>query len=126
MAFTASQVEVMAKWCATSPELATERAAARRAFFGEDDARRARYWPVAQDLVTRDRRFLGWFMFSCRLPDGRMPAELAVDQQPISQREGVLRAIRGHRYVLATVGTVLSGSVFLDLEEEHFEVRQRS
>ncbi len=126
MALTASQVEVMAEWCATCPELATARAAARRTFFGEDDPRSVRYWPGAQDLPARDHRFLGWFMFTQRLPDGRLPAELAVERQPRAEQDQVLRAIRGHRYVLATVGTVLSGSVFLDLEDESFDVRQRS
>ncbi len=126
MALSASQLEAIAGWCADGVELRAARTAGRRVFFGEDDPRPVQYWPGAEDLPGRERRFLGWFMFACQLPDGRLPAQVAVEQQPLRQREEALQAIQGHRYVLSTVGTVLSGSVFLDLEDEHFEVRQRS
>ena len=82
MALSASQLEAIATWCADCVELHAARSAGRRIFFGEDDPRTVRYWPGAQDLPARDRRFLGWFMFTLRLRDGRLPAELAVEQQP--------------------------------------------
>ena len=47
MGFSAIQLEDIGNWCATSRELATLRAQARREFFGDDDPRPVEYWPGA-------------------------------------------------------------------------------
>lgn len=100
-------------------ELHAARSAGRRIFFGEDDDRRGPYWPGAQDVPARERRFLGWFLFGFRLPDGRLPAELAVERLRLADQDDVLRAVQGHRYVLAVVSTILSaGTVFLESVEQ--------
>jgi len=31
----------------------------------------------AGDVTSRERRFLGWFVLTFKLPDGRSPAEVA-------------------------------------------------
>ncbi len=124
MAFTASQLEEIAAWCANSHELAAERKRARRHFFGEDDERRVEYWPGAEDPISRHRRFLGWFMFDFRVADERAPAELAV---AALFRGGdaveALDAVHRARFVLAiVVSTDGRRSTFLELEDERFEV----
>lgn len=126
MALSTTQLEALATWCADCGELRDARAAARRTFFGADDARTVHYLPGAEDLTSRERRFLGWFMFGYTLPDGRLPAEAAIEQLPLPQRDDALRAVQGHRYVIGAVSTVLHDSILLELEDEHFEVRQRS
>jgi hypothetical protein len=65
-------------------------------------------------------------MFGYTLPDGRLPAEVAIEQLQAPQRDDALRVVRGHRYVVGAVGTVLRDSVVLELQNDHFEVRQRS
>ncbi len=125
MAFSTSQLEEIADWCAQSGELQSTRAEAKQLFFGDED-RGAQYWPGTQDLITRERRFLGWFMFTFRLPDGRTPAEFAVEHVRLAQADDVRRALLGHRWVVAVVSTILrAGTVFLELEDETFEVRGR-
>jgi len=125
MAFTSSQLEEITTWGAAAPELAEIRQQSRRTYFAEDDPRPVHYWPGAGDRVSRDRRFLGWFLFTCRLPDGTQPAEAAVHRLYVgSSRTEALQAVQHTRYVLAIVTSILPGrSVFLDLEEERFEVR---
>lgn len=126
MALTATRLEELATWCADCAELAAERAGGRRLFFSEDDPRALHYWPVAHDLAARERGFLGWFTLAYRLADGRLPAELAVERLRLPQPDDLLRSLRGSRCLLAIVGTVLPRSVFLELEDARFEVRQRS
>jgi hypothetical protein len=125
MAFTSSQLEEITTWCDKSPELAEIQDEARRTYFAEDDPRPVKYWPGAGDRVSRDRRFLGWFLFTFRLPDGTSPAESAVNRlYGGSTRTEALQAVQHTRYVLAIVTSILPGrSVFLDLEHERFEVR---
>jgi hypothetical protein len=125
MAFTSSQLEEITTWCAKSPELAEIRQQARRTYFAEDDPRPTTYWSGVGDRVSRDRRFLGWFLFTFRLPDGTSPAEAAVQHLYVgTTRLEALQAVQHTRYVLAIVSAMLPGrSVFLDLEDERFEVR---
>jgi hypothetical protein len=125
MAFTSSQLEEITTWCEKSPELAEIRQEARHTYFAEDDPRPVTYWPGAGDRVSRDRRFLGWFLFTFRLADGTQPAEAAVNRLYVgSMRMEALQAVQHTRYVLAIVTSLLPGrSVFLDLENERFEVR---
>jgi hypothetical protein len=127
MVFSPRQLDRLVQWVATAPELAEERQAAQRQFFGEDDPRPVQYWAGAEEAVSRRRRFLGYFLFSHHLPDGRTPAEEGASQLFAGQeREEALRAVRGARYVLAVVRSVLPGeAVFLALERERFEVRHK-
>ena len=127
MAVTATQVEEIATWCQLTPELEDERQEAWRRFFDEDDPRPPSYLPGAGDHGSRLRRFQGWFMFDHALPDGERPAALAVRAlYRGAAQETALRAVDGTRFVLAIVTSVLPGrSVLLELEDEHFEIRDR-
>lgn len=125
MAFSASQLEDIADWCAASRELAPFRALARREFFGEDDPRPVKYWPGAGDPISRERRFVGWFMFDFHLPKGRSPAQLAAtDLLRGDELADALDALGRTRFVLAIVVTSDGRrSTMLELEDERFEVR---
>lgn len=125
MAFTASQLDEIVAWCANSRELVAERKVAQLQFFGEDDDRPVDYWPGAEDPTSRQRRFVGWFMLDYRLPDGRQPAEAAATSlYRGSDLLEALDALHRTRYVLAIVrSTDGRRSTFLELEDEHFEVR---
>jgi hypothetical protein len=105
--------------------LATFRAQARREFFGEVDPRPVAYWPGAGDPTSRERRFVGWFMFDFQLPDGRSPAQLAATRLlRADELAEALDALRRARFVLAiVVSSDLRRSTFLELEDERFEVR---
>jgi hypothetical protein len=127
MAVTASQLEEIAAWCGTNRELTVEREQARRLFFAEDDPRPTHYLEGAGDYNARMRRFLGWFSFSYKLPDGESPGLRAAQAlYRFSNREETLQAVSSARYVLAIVSSVVSGqSVSLELEDERLEVRDR-
>lgn len=127
MAVTASQLEEIVAWCGTNRELQMEREAGRRLFFAEDDPRPIHYWEGAGDYNARMRRFLGFFTFTCTLPDGESPGLRAAKAlYRFSNREETLQAVSGARYVMAIVSSVVSGQgVSLELEDERFEVRDR-
>ncbi len=127
-AFTSSQLEEIGTWCTLSPELAQVRQEARRTYFAEDDPRPIHYWPGAGDRVSRDRHFLGWFLFSFRLAAGTQPAELAVSRLYRGAiQDEALQAVRNARFVLAIVASVVWGrSVALELEDERFDIRSPS
>ena len=73
MTLTAHMVEQLAEWCLRSDTLADDRATARKDFFGYDEPGEARYLEGADGLTSRERRFLGWFALSFKLPDGNRP-----------------------------------------------------
>lgn len=127
MALTTSIVEQLAEWCGRSEALADARARARSDFFGYDEPGTVNYLPGAEEVNGRERRFLGWFGFSFRLPGRQHPAELAATTILTgSQRSAALRSIQGARYVMGVVTTVSGGrSVFLKLQSEEFEVESR-
>jgi hypothetical protein len=120
-------VEQLAEWCIRDESLAGTRAAARRDFFGYDEPGEAHYMEGAGDVNSRERRFLGWFAFSFKLPDGRCPAELAA-AAILSGNEFVsaIDSIKGSRCVLAMVAMVSPGKgLILKLEDEEFTVDNR-
>ena len=128
MTFRLSQLEEIVDWRWTSRELAAVREDAQRRFFGEDGSNPAKYWPGAEGYTSRQRRFLGWFMFGFDLADGRRPGEVAAEDLysgPALQE--ALGGVRGARYVLAIVrGTIPRRRVFLELEDERFELRSKT
>jgi len=127
MAITDTRLDEIAAWCEFTEDLSEERRHAQRRFFDEDDPRPVRYWPGAGDDRSRQRRFLGWFMFDHQLPGGERAATRAARAlyQGTAQ-EQALRAISGTRFVLAIVASVLPGrSVLLELEDDRFEIRNR-
>lgn len=127
MALNVSMVEQLAQWCLRSDTLADIRTTARRDFFGYDEPGKAHYMEGAGDVTSRERRFLGWFAFSFRLPDGRCPAELAATAI-LSGNELVsaIDSFKGSRYVLAMVAMVNPGrGLVLRLEDEEFNVDNR-
>ena len=124
MTFTPQMIEGVGRWCLDSMELAPERREARRLFFGDNDPRPVKYWPGANEGVSRERRFLGWFMFDFAFPDGQRPAELAIKRLYQGQLQcELLKAVSGTRFVLAVVSTKIRRSVYLELEDETFEAR---
>lgn len=121
------QIEAMAEWCDSAERVSPDRVAAWHHYFGEDDPRPVSYMEGAEDPLSCRRRFLGWFMFGYRLPDGRCPAQLAAEAlfegRPLEEARA---AIGGARYILAIITSIVPGrSVFLELEDERFEVRSR-
>jgi hypothetical protein len=125
MAFTASQLEDITTWCSSNPDLESERLQARPRFFGDDDQRPIKYWEGASDVVSRQRRFAGWFMFDFRLSNDRPPAQVAAESLYAgAELVDALDAIRRTRFVLAIVrSTDGKRTTMLELEREVFEVR---
>jgi hypothetical protein len=124
MAFNQHMIEEVSTWCLNSMELDSDRREARRIFFGEDDPRPVTYWKGAEEQVSRERRFLGWFMFDFALPNGEKPAAFAVKRLYTGgpQSES-LTAVSQTRFVFAVVASRVQRSVYLELEDESFEVR---
>jgi hypothetical protein len=120
-------IEQLAEWCLRSDTLADIRATARRDFFGYDEPGEARYWEGAGDVTSRERRFLGWFALTFKLPDGRCPAEVAAATiLGGSDLSSAIDAIKGSRYVLAMVAMVNPRrGIILRLEDEEFTVDNR-
>jgi hypothetical protein len=120
-------VEQLAEWCLQSDTLADLRAAARRDFFGYDEPGEAHYMEGAGDVTSRERRFLGWFALTFKLPDGRSPAELAAAAiLSGSELISAIDSIKGSRYVLAMVAMVhLGKGLILRLEDEEFTIDNR-
>jgi len=110
MALNANVVEQLAEWCLRDDALADIRATARQDFFGYDEPGEAHYMEGAGDVTSRERRFLGWFALTFKLPDGRYPAELAASAI-LSGNElaSAVDSIRGSRFVLAMVAMVNPG-----------------
>ena len=102
MTLNASMVEQLAEWCLRSDTLSDIRATARRDFFGYDEPGETRYIECCGDVTSRERRFLGWFALTFRLPDGRTPAEVAATAVLSgSDLNSAINSIKGSRYVLA-------------------------
>jgi hypothetical protein len=124
MSLTSSTIEQLAKWCAETEAIADVRATARSHFFGYYDAEPIKYTTDTGDIKSRERRFLGWFVFNFRLPDGRHPAELAANallKQP--RLSSVLNAIQKARYVTGVVtGIIHDRGFYMELEDEQFTI----
>jgi len=127
MPLTANMVEELARWCAGSDILADVRSKARGDFFGYDEPGTIKYMAGTGEVNGRERRFLGWFGFSFRLPDGRRPAETAA--AALFTGPGLasaLKSIQEARYVMAVTTMVSPGkAVYLELEDEEFDVDSR-
>jgi hypothetical protein len=127
MPLTNSVVEQIAAWCATTDELADIRSKARSEYFGYDEPGEVHYMEGASNVTSRERRFLGWFSLTFKLPDGRSPAELAATAM-LSGNEltSAIDSIKGSRCVLAMVAMVNPGrGLILRLEDEEFTVDNR-
>jgi hypothetical protein len=124
MAFSQDMLETMAAWCRDSLELAEQRREARAQFFGDEEPLPVKYWGGAEELTSRERRFLGYFLLNWRLLSGEIPAGVAAKRlfQGDTQAE-VLTAVAGTRFVFAVVKSVRGRDVSLEVEPEHFEVR---
>ena len=127
MALTTNMVEQLAEWCLRSDTMADIRATARRDFFGYDEPGEVHYMEGSGVVTSRERRFLGWFALTFKLPDGRCPAELAAAVVLNgSDLISVIDSIKKTRYVLAMVSMVNPGRGFiLRLEDEEFTVDNR-
>lgn len=124
MPLSLSMIENLCQWCATTEELADARASARSHFFGYDEPGEIKYMAGTGDVNGRERRFLSWFGFCFRLPDGRHPAELAATA--LLSGAGLTSALKSTedaRYVMAVVTMVRPGKgVYLELQDEEFDV----
>ena len=105
MALNTNVVERLAEWCLKSEDLADVRASARRDFFGYDEPGEAHYMEGARDVISRERRFLGWFTLDFKLTDGRCLMELA-SSETLSGNEltAAIDFITGSRFDLETRG----------------------
>ena len=128
MTTTGTQIEELAAWCEAAPELNGARAEARTTFFGSVVGSPIDYWAGTGDVRSRERRFLGWFMFSHRLPDGRQPAEVAAEREYRgADLMQLLEAVRNTRFVTASVTSITPGrGALLEIEDERLDVRSRT
>jgi len=127
MTLSANMVEQLAQWCLRSDVLADIRATARRDFFGYDEPGEAHYMEGSGDVTSRERRFMGWFALTFKLPDGRRPAEVAAAAVLSgSNLTAAIDSIKNSRYVLTAVSMVNPGrGLILRLEDEEFTVHNR-
>jgi hypothetical protein len=127
MTFNTNTVELLAEWCLRDDSLVDVRTAARRDFFGYDEPGEAHYLDGVGDVISRERRFMGWFALTFKLADGRSPAELAATAILIgSDLTTAIDSIKRSRYVLAMVAMVNPGrGLTLKLEDEEFTINNR-
>lgn len=127
MSLTVSMIEQLVAWCAGSEALADVRSRARSEFLGYDEPGTVKYLPGAGDVNARERRFLGWFCFSFRLPDGKRPAEMAAAALLTGPGlTSALKSIQKARYVTVITTMVRPGKgVYLQLQDEEFEIDSR-
>jgi hypothetical protein len=78
VAFKEQMIEEILDWCVGNRGLGPELRRSRHQFFAEGDPRPLKYWPGAEGVISRERRFLGYFMFDHRLSTGETPAEATV------------------------------------------------
>jgi hypothetical protein len=124
MALTVQSIELISQLCIQNKELKDVRAKAKSEFFGDDEPGTINYLGGAEELNPRERRFMGWFSFYFRLPEGRHPAELVAETiwKGVELTEA-LKSIQSARYIMAIVSMVITGKeVFLKLEDEEFEI----
>ncbi|HXL02103.1 MAG TPA: hypothetical protein PK016_03155 [Candidatus Atribacteria bacterium] len=124
MTLTNSTIERLVEWCYKSDIIANIRAQAREQFFGDDEVKASDYLADTGSFNGRERRFMGWFTFSFKLPDGRHPAELAA--QAILKEPKLslaLDAIQKTRYVTGVVTKIMNDRGFdMELEDEKFVI----
>jgi hypothetical protein len=102
MTLTTNIIEQLAEWCARSETITDICVKARSDYFGYDEPGEVKYVPGAEEVNSRERRFLGWFAFSFRLPDGRHPIELgATEMLGRDELAAALKSIQNSRYVMA-------------------------
>ena len=124
MTFNLSVLEAVVARCRDSADLDASRREAQSIFFGDDDERPVEYWPGTGELTSRERRFLGYFLFNWELDSGEHPSEVAVRglYRGATGAEA-LAAVRGSRFVFAYATGIVGRSVYLELDKERFEVR---
>jgi hypothetical protein len=106
-------VEQLPAWCATSDALTDMRSKARTDFFGYDEPGTIKYVAQTGEVNARERRFMGWFGFYFRLPDGTHPAEMAAAALLSgSELVSALKSIRQARFVMAMVTSYLVSTSF--------------
>ncbi len=95
-------------WCARTPELATARNQAWRAFFDLDDPIPIEYIDISGTLENRERRFLSWFCLNHLLPDDTLPIEQAIGALVLEpKRLAAKELVHRSRYLLGVVKDIL-------------------
>lgn len=127
MSLTVSMIEELVAWCAGSEAPADIRSRARSEFLGYDEPGTVKYLPGTGDVNARERRFLGWFCFSFRLPDSKRPAEMAAAALLTGPGlTSALKSIQKARYVTVITTMVRPGKgIYLQLQDEEFEINSR-
>lgn len=127
MSVTLSMIEAIVTWCHNSFDLARERQAAWDEFFGTSDPRPIEYWMGAEDHGSRVRRFLGYFVFDWRLASGEKPGVVAARHLYSGRDQAdMIRAVNEARYLIGVVRSVDRRTVYLELGDDLFEVRNTS
>jgi hypothetical protein len=124
LAFNQQTLDLLQYWCFNEPSLASDFDAASAVYFGSDDPRPVEYWPGTGADNPRERRLLGYFMFTWRLKSGEAPAAIAAHSL-LSGREleAALAAIAGTRYMRTMLKGVRGRSAYLEAEGKSHEVR---
>src|SRR5208283_3142914 len=127
MTLNASTVEQLAMWCLKTDAIRDVRETAYRHFFGFDELSEMHYLGEAGSPIIMERRFLGWFTLTFKLPDGRHPAEFAALAM-LKGRElnSLIDSINNSRYMLGIISMVIPGQgLILRLEDEEFSIQSR-
>ena len=127
MTLNANSIEQLAMWCLKTDAIADVREIAHRDFFGLDEPGEMNYLGEAGSPIIMERRFLGWFTLTFKLPDGRHPAELAASAIIIgSELNSLIDLINNSRYILGVISMVIPGQgLILRLEDEEFSIQSR-
>ena len=127
MTLNANAIEQLAMGCLKTDTIAGVRQTAHRDFFGLDEPGEMHYLGEAGSPIIMERRFLGWFTLTFKLPDGRHPAELAASSVLMgSDLNSLIDLINNSRYILGIISMVTPGrGLILRLEDEEFSIQSR-
>ena len=127
MTLNANSIEQLAMWCLKTDAIADVREIAHRDFFGLDEPGEMNYLGEAGSPIIMERRFLGWFTLTFKLPDGRHPAELAASAMLMgSELNSLIDLINNSRYILGVISMVIPGQgLILRLEDQEFSIQSR-
>jgi len=127
MTLNANSIEQLAMWCLKTDAIADVREIAHRDFFGLDEPGEMHYLGEAGSPIIMERRFLGWFTLTFKLPDGRHPAELAASAMLMgSELNSLIDLINNSRYILGVISMVIPGQgLILRLEDQEFSIQSR-
>jgi hypothetical protein len=126
MTLNANSIEQLTMWCLKTDAIADVQETAHHDFFGLDEPGELHYLGEAGSPIIMERRFLGWFTLTFKLPDGRHPAELVAAILMGSELNSLIDLINNSRYILGIISMVSPGrGLILRLEDEEFSIQNR-